>query len=130
MCTLTRIETDAPKIQKKLSEASVNGNLKAFGDQKRLIVDQRMLNFVKFCQQIKRPVTLNLLFIRAVRSEKGILKLEDLFERKELNTLSERKCCCLAFIKCHALPSVSLHGEAGSVNAPVTVTKIGFLRKN
>lgn len=52
--TLTRVETKAKSLKMKLTDNALSGNENAVREQKSLVMDKKVLEFMTFCRQIKR----------------------------------------------------------------------------
>lgn len=87
------------------------------------------MNFVQFCRQARKPVTLATLSFRALRIRDILLqRATDERARADLLKFCASKNWCLAFTRRHALRSQSLHGEAGSASAASVANDISELR--
>lgn len=91
------------------------------------IIDIQLLQFVQFCRQAHKPVTLTTLSVRELIIRDKLLKTDSNDHIKiELETFSASKNYC-AFMWRHALRSQSLYGEAGRANVISVAKEISHL---
>lgn len=129
--TLTRIKSEATDVKRKVEANVINTNLKAIRVLKFPDLDAKLLEFVSLCRQVKKPVTLAALSVRALLLKNRILLSNDISDkhREDVESFQASKTWALAFTKRHALRSVSLHGEAGSVDVAKVARSIAEIRK-
>lgn len=129
--TVRRIKKNEHQLRKTVSNAAISSAVKTVRTAQFAKIDRHLMQFVQFCRQARKPVTLATLSYRALRiRDKLLLSESDARVKRELEKFCASKNWCLAFTKRHALRSQSLHGEAGSVNALAVAGEISQLRSD
>ena len=129
--TVRRIKKSEQQLRKTVRNASMSSAVRTIRTAQFAKIDRHLMQFVQFCRQARKPVTLATLSYRALRIRDKLLFSEsNECDKRELEKFCASKNWCLAFTKRHSLRSQSLHGEAGSVNALAVAGDISQLRSN
>ncbi|PXF47641.1 Jerky protein-like [Gracilariopsis chorda] len=127
--TIYQIKAQRETVEKALHTPN-NASRKSFHLPRFLNIEQRLYEFVPIARSATLPISAATLQCKAIDiSDSLIESVQTEKEKKELVSSQASNNWVLGFTRRHAMRSIRLHGEAGSVPLSIVATGISSLRE-
>lgn len=127
----SKIKADAPRLKKILEGHAGSANSKSFKEGHFTQVEERLLQFFSMARKGGVSVTRDVLHVRAVKLRDELLEnMTDEGGKQALAKFSASEHWISNFVRRHQLKSVTLHGQAGSVDHKKIEQGMKQLRKD
>lgn len=128
--TVQKIQSEADKIFRAIEKLACNTEYKSIKACKFPVIDKSVYEFVQIARAAKLPLSSSTIRQRALQIRDVLLEKENSAEDvARLEGFSASSNWVTGFVRRHALRSVRLHGEAGSVSVGDVSAGIATLRE-